>query len=439
MESVDALTGLPEITECTPEKRWEKIQMGLFHKFIRFWFKDNLELSTTIILSICMTIMISGGDTFSDMLLAHTLFSQGHWKYGLLVILIDYFPAWQVLLHNISGSTWRNVDSTREKLITIAILVFAPISTPLFQLRWLLKFNTKCEHTFNYLHKNARLSEVICTAFESPMQSVVVLILFSKGILKLPWESNSIVEDSAGNLVNFGAVPGVLSLVMSMISILRAAVDVAEESGWKQQLATAAFSMITAFFRIISYVLIIAYLNEWSVIMFAIMMIASITAIGRFKKEERAGFSVVTSVMLGIFIPCAFSEDPQINMRVSTHRNKTDTHVKNKRILTSKTAMLTVPIILITDMIIWLLLLYSPYFKVVQDVSNVVSNETSALFIIMFLLPNGVMAFLLAFSIRKGELKRKGQFILGLSVIVFKSSAISTLICIGTGKRLTFN
>ena len=127
----------------------------------RWWLGKNATLLKTIYLSMSINIAMSLSDSASDLAVALQLISNGQWRMGLAVILIDCLPMWHVLLHSATSKAWKELEDPTEKVILCLILFFAPIAFPLLQLRWVLNYNTEKKGLFKFLHQNARLAKLI--------------------------------------------------------------------------------------------------------------------------------------------------------------------------------------------------------------------------------------------------------------------------------------
>ena len=129
------------------------ISLGFFQTLARLWMGKNADVLKSIYLAVSMSIISSLADTISDTVVAITLILEGEWVFGLTILAIDYIPMWQVLLHSISSQAWKELNNPKEKWITVIILLFAPISTPLFQIRWLMNYSTKPKNIFTFQHR----------------------------------------------------------------------------------------------------------------------------------------------------------------------------------------------------------------------------------------------------------------------------------------------
>ena len=103
----------------------EKIDLGLIQKLAKLWLGKNSTPIKTINLTMLIKTLLSLSDTFSDIHLAIHLYLHGHWQWALTIILIDYLPMWQVLLHTSTSKAWKELDDWREKLLTVGILMFS--------------------------------------------------------------------------------------------------------------------------------------------------------------------------------------------------------------------------------------------------------------------------------------------------------------------------
>ena len=209
-------------------------------KIAEKWLGKKANRVRTLNLTMLIKTCLSISDTISDMHLAINLFLIGKWEWGLIIILIDYLPMWQTLFHTSISKSWHDCDDWREKVLTVIILLFAPIAYPLFQIRWFINLHKDKygnNHKNSLLHQNSRIAELISGCVESPLQFMLMMIMYTYGGLPMPWSEDSIITDSSGNQLNVGALPGAISLVMSSASIINSALDLAESNSVKSTIS----------------------------------------------------------------------------------------------------------------------------------------------------------------------------------------------------------
>ena len=152
---------------------------------------------------------------------------------------------------------------------------------------------------------------MISGTVESPLQFLLMMIMYVYGVVPLPWTEDSIIKDSAGNELNVGALPGLISVILSSLSIVNNALNITESKSFLETLSYASFSLTTCVFRMSGYILAIITFREFSCIMFLVIAFISISVIIRFEKKSTKGLSLLTTFIVGVFIPCAVSEEPQ--------------------------------------------------------------------------------------------------------------------------------
>ena len=138
---------------------------------------------------------------------------------------------------------------------------------------------------------------------------MLMMIMYVYDVVPIPWSEDSIIKDSAGNELNVGALPGLISVILSSLSIVNNALNITETKSFLETLSYASFSLTTCVFRMSGYILAVITFREFSCIMFLIIAIISISIIIRFDKESAKGFSLLTTFIVSIFIPCGVSED----------------------------------------------------------------------------------------------------------------------------------
>lgn len=433
----DMAIDLQQLSSAVPESvdRWNLVDLGLFMTISTLLFKDNITMRSKMTLIMVMNMIISFADSCSDFLVADALFAKDHWQWGVAVLVVDYIPGWLVFLCKVTSNSWSDLKDTKEKFAAVIISIFAPIATPLFQLQWLTRFSTNNDKKFVFLHSNARIGELASIILESPMQLVLLLVLYTKGKLELPWNTDSTIEDDLGNIINLGAVPGMFSFIMCGISIVRGSIEVSEAVGWKQNITASSFALCTAAFRITSYALAIIYFRVFSLFMFGPLILATIIMVLRLDRTKRQDFSLLATVCMSLFVPCGISSHPhltQLKGRDNTKRK----NMEFRNILASQISMLTTPVILAADLVLLLVLKYHGSFKTASDI--IVDKDTTIMVIALFVLPAGVMAFMAGWSLRAGSLRKRDYTTMVLSVAVFLTCAISSIALTVSGKNTLY-
>ena len=239
--------------------RWKKIDLGFLQSILKYWHK-NVSRKTSIVFAVFSNILLSLFDTCSDLSVAYVLFASGEWKLGLVVIFVDYLPGWELLLHNLCSKKWRQLPDAKLKCITILCLLVSPFSCPLFFLQWLMKFNSANSDTFDYLHHNARLSQLLMGSLESPLQLTMLLVLYAENKLPSPFMGEGTqITDLNGNIVNFGHLFGILSFTISFIVILKGSLEIAESKSLGEIISVCGYALCNFVFRLGSFALAIMY------------------------------------------------------------------------------------------------------------------------------------------------------------------------------------
>ena len=103
--------------------RWRQIDLGLMPKLFKAIFV-NISDKSAGILTILTTTAMSLSDIISDIVIAVTLFSMEEYAIGLFVLLVDFFPSWTLVAHNLFSDKWRPIVITKDKFATV-FLVFS--------------------------------------------------------------------------------------------------------------------------------------------------------------------------------------------------------------------------------------------------------------------------------------------------------------------------
>jgi len=172
-------------------------------------------------------------------------------------------------------------------------------------------------------------------------------------------------------------------------------------------------------------ILAIITFREFSCIMFLIIAIISISVIIRFDKESAKGFSLLTTFIVGIIIPCAISEEPQKSQYIEIKSDYQSHTSKMRRKLTAKIAMGAIPVIMFFNVGLLVLLTFTEY-KLSSDMAAVSSHSKMTIksMILLVVIPTGVFSFIGALSIKQ----EKNQV---LTTVLLSIMAVLSLSFIG--------
>ena len=192
----------------------DTLDLGLFQTLTKHWIGKEISEknpSKAIKSAHILKAFLSSLDTISDLTVALTLIEEKEYCWALSVMLVDYLPSWQVLLHGIKSPAWQKLNDFREKVLTCVMLAFSPFASVLFRLRLLWGYFDKPDDLFDFHHQNQRVSELITSSVESPLQLVLMMLLVAYGKLPMPWNETSTIQDDWGNSVSLGPFPGMFS------------------------------------------------------------------------------------------------------------------------------------------------------------------------------------------------------------------------------------
>ena len=387
----DAIEMLQNGTNRIPS-RWNRIDLGLLQTIISKCFK-NLSKKCCVISTIVCNIIFSVFDTCSDLVVAFTLFAEGKWEYGLVVLMLDYVPGWELLIHNLFSKNWREQKNTKQKYITIVFLIISPFSLPLFYINWMIAFECADEPTFNYLHHNSRLAQLLNGSVESPLQVLMLLVLWAEKLLPLPWSVDTTFVDLQGNILDFGILPAVVSLAMSSIVILKGSIEITESSRFEEVVLVVGYALCNFVFRLSSFALAIIYFKVWSIVLFVTIFVVNFICILRYDEPKRKDFSIITSTIISIFTPFISSDQPHKYQLVSKHyiKHERKSQSMRKRNLSGRMAIVTFPMILICDLALLFNLKRNSDFKY-GDIN--LTPETTETILYMLVFPAGFAALI---------------------------------------------
>ena len=123
----------PPAPEVPP---WSRVHMGFIQKVLKAWL-INVSDKASVSLTIIITCLISILDTATDIAIAYILFSSGNenaQNWAVVVVMCDYFPSWQLAVHNISSTTWRTRVKGRPSVADLHT-IFATFRAHLWRLK----------------------------------------------------------------------------------------------------------------------------------------------------------------------------------------------------------------------------------------------------------------------------------------------------------------
>lgn len=351
----------------------------------------NCSDEAACISTILTTVALSIFDIFSDILVATSLFSMQRHKFGWIVLLVDYFlPGLTLILHNAFSKTWRGIAFSEDIFFTISVLLLSPFSSALFHIRWLVQFESADDEMFNYLHHNSRLSKLLNVSFESPVQIVILLILWGNGTFELPWSELKIITDSHGREVYLGSFPAAFSFIMSFLSILIGSLDISEERTWQEQLIVFVYALCNYLFRLSSFALLGLYFHEWSLCIIPLLIVVNLIIIIRYDPAKRENFSIITSVLIVPISPVIASDQANLYQKPNKEGNLESVN-KYRRKLSAMISMATFLILFLSNIVLYLLLVYQEDFITPSMESTLVMDgECAEKILSMLLLPLGV-------------------------------------------------
>ena len=257
----------------------------------------------------------------------------------------------------------------------------------------MIAFECADEPTFNYLHHNSRLAQLLNGSVESPLQVLMLLVLWAEKLLPLPWSVDTTFVDLQGNILDFGILPAVVSLAMSSIVILKGSIEITESSRFEEVVLVVGYALCNFVFRLSSFALAIIYFKVWSIVLFVSIFVVNFICILRYDEPKRKDFSIITSTIISIFTPFISSDQPHKFQLVSKHyiKHERKSQSMHKRNLSARMAIVTFPMILICDLALLLNLKINSHFKY-GDIN--LTPETTETILYMLVFPAGFAALI---------------------------------------------
>jgi hypothetical protein len=223
----------------------------------------------------------------------------------------------------------------------------------------------------------------------------MLLVLWGENKLEHPFaDSGECVVDSQGRSLCLGILPGILSLMISTLSILKGCLELSEGKSWKDKIHALIYAACNISFRLPSISLAILFYNEWAVALLIPVLICNLLLIVRYEKVKRKQFSIVTSVVISTLSPFVTCDQANLYQRVDLERSfvDSDQSAKYRKQLSASLSMLTSPLFFVSDLVLLLLLKYNKEFTYSKSI--VLEKETTIYVLMTFILPMGAVTMI---------------------------------------------
>ena len=183
--------------------------------------------------------------------------------------------------------------------------------------------------------------------------------------------------------------------------------------------------------------MMITFLREYCIyLFFPLVSFFSLSAIVRFDPQKGRGFSLFTTFLVGLFVPCAVSTAPHVSQYAEGNEDNLSETASNRRKLTGKISMVALPVIILFNILLLSVLVLSVNFKVSPELvlDNNGSKQAAKHFLLWFLIPSGILAFIASFCVQKNTLTNRHLSVLAVSFVLVFISAVGTISTFPTGK-----
>ena len=270
------------------------------------------------------------------------------------------------------------------------LIPFQPFSAFIVNAVWV--FNLDSPHW----HNLSRMTAVVHGSFETPIQTIMLLVLISRGVLQKPWEELTIVTDNYNNQLPLGRI-GTISLVLCAMSLLKASCDTIEFDGIKQTLNGLTFSIVNLAFRIPALAIATTYLERWVIILVALLLIITTISFVLIKgSTDTTFFKATSSIAFSIFLPICAARYPYESQMtpikdIKRKHNVLQIEKDRKREISCIVSFLTLPVIYISNVIVYLLV---KYYGFRYDPNIVISDSQLEQIFLFYVTPMFCMAIL---------------------------------------------
>ena len=368
---------------------YEKLNVGLVMVLIQ---RLSGSARTAVITAISINIIISSSDTASDLSLVYFYANQGLISVAAIVLIADYLPGLLVLSHQISNDSWKS-HSLKKKVYTILSVGFHPFSLMTTNLTWL------CNISSQRCHRVARLSAILHSGIEAPLQFIILLYAYSKSILPLPWMESTNIVDENGNVLPLGKI-SLFSLALTSIGLLNAAIQTFQMPTKIEQLWSTIYALTNLLFRILSITFLAIYFGIFSTPVFILVIAANYLVLLRHNETNGKWNSIITSLGISLFLPACVSRSPE-RFQIKDERQSEDnacTKVLDEEKVSRRNVSFWIsitsnPVLFVGDFAAYCCLCYTEF---VQD--NVWSNPQLIHIFLFLLSPLFVLSMIVSFS-----------------------------------------
>ena len=222
------------------------------------------------------------------------------------------------------------------------------------------------------------------------MQFIIFIYAFSLGYLPLPWSQSTSISDRNGNILFLGKI-SILSLVLTLVSLLKAAMETFEIDSIVDQVWAAIYALLNLAFRIAGIAFIVIYLDIFSVPFFVVIFSVIYFILMKNREKNKEGTSSISTLAVSLCLPICISRSPELfqikdletdENKIIENKREGEKRLKNRVTVSIWIALSTNPLILLVDAIVFVLLDQN---LLKQD--SVWTNQQCKDFFIYFLCP----------------------------------------------------
>jgi hypothetical protein len=388
----------PNTEQSTEQNTYGNLELGVLQNVLYLLSKSA---KASILLAVWFGIVMNTSDTGSDVWIFTILMSRQLVGLAWISLGTDFLPGIMVTLHHITSSGWSQISRT-QKIVSVGLLTIQPFSLIVTNLTWMADIGNE------HWHYMSRLSTIIHGAIESPIQLIFLVYLWSKGFIRPPWEESSILKDRNGNSVALGNIAGTFSLTLSVIGIIKGALDVFESHDSKFKFFV--FTAINITYRVCSYAYFIQYFDSWFYIAPLVVLILVPNSCMFLRLHGSTGYQgkrigLVSSILCSFVVPVTTTEKPHnfqkkiTSLNANEQQKETENRKKTSDEMRRNSAILswiTSPVILLADACVWLVSRTGTFQH-----DSVWTNLQLEQFFLHFLMPTFFVAILSAYSLHR--------------------------------------
>ena len=314
-------------------------------------------------------ISSSQGIILNDLLSVVTVcFHRGFLQYATIVFFTDYATSVLNIVHIMTVSLQNEMGWGVTLSEILIFLILNPIAPAIICALWMIfrvKEDVRMEKHYRFLSK---LTCLINGTFESPVQIILTLFLFTTGRIQPPWQDTTEFTDSFGNKINLGSCISIVSFGLCWVSLFKNVIDSYQYKGPGDVLSVIALVLPNVIFRIFSYFAIFLWVREYIGFLIALIFVVNLIISAQLKPNQ-SGINMSSTSFCSIFCVVGMPSDPSIRNDL---RRTSEVDPATLKKMTLLIAVVSLPII---GAACWLAYGLRSSLDAIQDINNQLTSD----------------------------------------------------------------